>query len=547
MHHRSLRTSSRNALLFALSFCPVLVVAQSDQPASTGTPLTLRATTHLVVEDVLVTDAQNHPVTSLPRSAFHLTDDKHPQTIRSFEEATSDTAAHTTPSVLPPGTYSNAALADGSRTINVFFLDNVSIEVQDQMYLRIQALRAMSKLPPGTAAMVFRSSTHGAPVLMQSLTSDHALLAKAVENSVPALTTPVQSQSYAAIGSLGALSNYLAQFPGRKSLVWFAGKFPLFHSAVGVTGSSDDSAIQLAIRSTQRALQVARVAVFPIDVRGVLTTGGGLSVPQPPGINANGSMATQGAPSLQGEDAGHNGSYSAMDDLARATGGKAYYSNNGIAQVIDAALTLVRHAYTLTYTPEPYVENGAWHAVHLTVDGPYRVSYRLGYYADEPANTHPAENASTSNPARDSDDHLGQRPIVFAANVYPETHSNAATETSATPGVEGAPLTIDYSITAGDLQFSRDATSHNLAHFKVAVLAYDASGDVLSSAVDTITTHYSDSQLALAQRTSVPMLQRIRVRKGARFLLLAVVDLTTGRSGTVQLTLASAESRAIQP
>ena len=72
---------------------------------------------------------------------------------------------------------------------------------------------------------------------------------------------------------------------------------------------------------------------------------------------------------------------------------------------------------------------------------------------------------------------------------------------------------------------------------KVAALAYDASGSVLSDAVDDVTTHYSAAQMDQAQRVGVPVLQEITVRSRAKFLLLSVVDLETGRTGTIQLTV----------
>jgi hypothetical protein len=102
---------------------------------------------------------------------------------------------------------------------------------------------------------------------------------------------------------------------------------------------------------------------------------------------------------------------------------------------------------------------------------------------------------------------------------------------------------VRYSISARDLSFVKDSQGLSQSQFKVAALAYNNSGEVVSSAADTVSTHYSAAQLALAGRVGVPALQTIAVAHGARYLLLSVVDLASGRTGTAQLTIASAQGK----
>lgn len=51
-----------------------------------GQPLTLTVQSRIVLEDVLVFDRSGKPVFGLPASAFHVTDNGHPQMIRSFDD-----------------------------------------------------------------------------------------------------------------------------------------------------------------------------------------------------------------------------------------------------------------------------------------------------------------------------------------------------------------------------------------------------------------------------------------------------------------------------
>ncbi len=80
------------------------------------------------------------------------------------------------------------------------------------------------------------------------------------------------------------------------------------------------------------------------------------------------------------------------------------------------------------------------------------------------------------------------------------------------------------------------------ARFRIAALAYNSWGDILSHAMDVVDTHYSPDQMQLASRIGTPADQTIEIKKGAQFLLLAVEDLTTEKVGTLQVSLASLQA-----
>ena len=78
----------------------------NDQTTGQAGGYTLKATSRIVLTDVTVTDAKGNPVRGLPKSAFHVFDNKVPQSIGSFEEH----LGAVSPSVLAvakPGVYSN--------------------------------------------------------------------------------------------------------------------------------------------------------------------------------------------------------------------------------------------------------------------------------------------------------------------------------------------------------------------------------------------------------------------------------------------------------
>jgi hypothetical protein len=68
------------------------------------------------------------------------------------------------------------------------------------------------------------------------------------------------------VSVLTRIAQYLDGLPGRKNLIWFAGSFP-----VQMSPSEDDPPdVQQEIKKAIDTLVQARVAVYPIDVRGVV-------------------------------------------------------------------------------------------------------------------------------------------------------------------------------------------------------------------------------------------------------------------------------------
>ncbi|HTF70910.1 MAG TPA: hypothetical protein VK638_50395 [Edaphobacter sp.] len=112
-----------------LAFAANLSLAQSPaagssahaKDATTGQAgYTLRAHSRIVLTDVTVTDAKGNPVEGLPQSAFHIFDDKVPQSISSFEEHQAPVPANILP-VTQSGAYSNAYISHLPSVLNVSF------------------------------------------------------------------------------------------------------------------------------------------------------------------------------------------------------------------------------------------------------------------------------------------------------------------------------------------------------------------------------------------------------------------------------------------
>src|SRR5262249_26014518 len=108
--------------------------------------------------------------------------------------------------------------------------------------------------------------------------------------------------------ALQAIASHLSKVPGRKNLIWITGSFPLLVKTEHVATDYSEE-----MKKAARALNDANVGLYPVDARGLVALfgrGGGLLVA---GLDT-------------------------MNNLAKQTGGHAYYADNGIEQLIREAV-----------------------------------------------------------------------------------------------------------------------------------------------------------------------------------------------------------------
>ena len=133
-----------------------------DFPQSTSSQTSapvpvIRTYSNIVVIDVVVTDSQGNPVKNLPASAFTLTEDKKPQTLRHFEEhdAPADGTRVAAAPPLPPGLFSNRPPAPENGPMNVLLLDYLNTPLMVQPHMHDQLVEYLKKAPAGTRIAVF--------------------------------------------------------------------------------------------------------------------------------------------------------------------------------------------------------------------------------------------------------------------------------------------------------------------------------------------------------------------------------------------------------
>ncbi len=172
-----------------------------------------------------------------------------------------------------------------------------------------------------------------------------------------------------------------------------------------------------------------------------------------------------------------------MDQIASDTGGKAFYNTNGIKEAIQTAVEQGSNYYMLSYTPANHSYDGRFRKlkVALAVKG-YHVTYRRGYYAEDPFAPIPEGKDALSRDVGIAAMQHGSpqsHQIVFATRVIPVGKPVKVDPTKDAAGKKPKKnaiaitavqhYAVDYAIAGPQLHFVDQGTLHH------AVLAFMAS------------------------------------------------------------------------
>src|SRR6202789_2212883 len=399
----------------------LFLLAQTTQEGAQALPtaqkaasdLVLKSTVNRVLLDVVVTDTNGRPVRGLTAKDFSVAEDGRAQEILAFDVHSLETAsdfAKLPP--LPANTYVNIPPAPERGPLYVLLLDLVNSENTDEPYARRQLLNFIGEKPKGTRVAIFVLSDglH----FVQGFTDDEKQLYAVLDRANPRPHIPriFLEQKNFGKGDVGMMvsvvtniGRFLDGLPGRKNLLWFAGDFPLTLSP-----TDDVKSYQDEIKGALDTLAQAQVAVYPVDIRGVVTEnahaaagdtgGGGVTTDyrngSPPAGSGSATVAIGSASADSTpfatfpHDGGDQGnailmqSYRIQDEVAKITGGRGFHSNNGMKDLLEEVVEDGANYYTVTYSPSNHNFNGAPRAIRVELaNRGYQLSYRRSYYGTD--------------------------------------------------------------------------------------------------------------------------------------------------------------------
>ena len=362
---------SNAALLLLLLLGSVWATQAQQETASTPT---FQSTTTLVFLDVTVVDKKGHIVTSgLTKDDFSITEDKRPERIFSFE----------TPDAHAPAKHASDDAPDGSVPTTIFVLDQLNSSQEDFAFLRDQMQKYLEEQPSHLAAraelMLLGNRTLE---LVQGYTRSRADLLFALEHLPNALSykniAAFQDERF--LQSIQALQQIALQnnvISGRKNIIWIGRGGP--GTALAYRNIYSVGKLERFVHQTTNMLVDARISVFLIFP--------GLKMQE---INAapgsKNSDTTLGLDPFGG-DINFGG-------FVNETGGKLFYNENDVANLMRQSQRMGSEYYTLTYQPRepgsPTDADGKFRRIRVTLRNPeLQAITKGGYYAPDEA--HPLD------------------------------------------------------------------------------------------------------------------------------------------------------------
>jgi VWFA-related protein len=559
---------------------------------------TLRVTSRLVTVDVVVRKDKK-PVTGLQQGDFALFEDGVKQTIRYFEPHFSDETVASVPTAappsLPPDTWTNLPIAHATDSVTVLLLDGLNTRPEDVVFVRREMVSYLKKSPPGRRIAVF--ALGGTLRMLQGFTADTGQLLIALQKgsaTSPTSLLPPEDQTFQeraeldgmreggvsaqdiantqnfmsdvdtaqtamrvgiTLGAMQQLSRYLAGIPGRKNLVWFSGSFPLqFFSVVDIIFNGKGGNTQVRqqtlptgtfdqeLRETADMLVAARVAVYPVDARGVLLE------PMYSSTQQTDYAKPRVGPGRFGDDqqiSQHQlaAEHATEDVLAQQTGGRAVHDSNGLQEAMADALDDGSNFYTLAYIPTNSTYNGAQRNILIRLThGKDELFYRRSYYADAGTLT---ENGAKQD-SRTIFLESMQRGVPTSSQIVFDVRVAAPDPKPLSGSVAGANsamknrvarYSIDYAASLDTIHLIQSSSGVRQGHIDALAIAYGRFGNRLNWVGNDVPIALDQSAWDKFSRYGLQIHQILDLPAGEVYLRVGLHDPGSGRIGTFEIPL----------
>jgi VWFA-related protein len=338
------------------------------------------------------------------------------------------------------------------------------------------------------------------------------------------------------LDALTAVARAVSAYPGRKNLIWLSGTFPVRLKPTGIdfyrlnqaqspntTGMVDTPDFKAAIRVMTTALATARIAVFPMDVRGLQAGGVDLTV----GAAESASFTTAENPeaykdNLNTQSETRFQERSSIKEVAEQTGGEVLEGND-VRRAIGKALDDSSTYYTLAYTPAGDESNTQFRKIEVKLDrGGVKLAYRPGYYPIATPDT-PAQRAHPLIVAMQP----GMPPstvIPLTVEVLPPDGSSKKTR-------------INYTIDIRGIDFTDTAEHRKRAVIDCIAVAFTQAGMPAGQISNAMDATLGPADYESAQRTGLVIKQELELPPGKYNLRMGVMDRGSQKIGTLDVPL----------
>ena len=275
------------------------------------------------------------------------------------------------------------------------------------------------------------------------------------------------------------------------------------------------------MRETASLIATAQIAVYPISVLGTQTDSIG---PEAGGkAELGSSIGHQLGVDNSGLFTGRQQLHYAMDDLARQTGGQAFFGTNDMAGALRRGIEDGSNYYTVTYRPQSQNWNGKFRQIRIELaQKGYTLTYRRGYFA------------TPEKPSSDPAQELNQA-------LQPETPDATMLRLRSKvdlPGSQHPGVVVTSYIEAGEVDFATGADGHRRAKLLILLVAFadgEKQPDRPPQTTGMLNLDLDPERYQTALGTGIGFQQQLALKPGKYRLRLGVSDISNHRLGTLEM------------
>jgi len=513
---------------------------------------TFRSQSELVVIPAVVTDHAGAHIANLKKEDFSVQENGVDQKITVLEEVYTTTSRVNRPAPQPNhfSNYLTGALTE--RRLTIIALDTVNTPLLDQARAKQEMLKFLQDWVSGGEPMSLVVLTRSGVKVIHDFTTDPKVLAEALKRArnrneqvaeepsgeagpeETAINTEEQQlfqmmadaeqnmvafqRRVSATMTLDAMQQIAQMFggvPGRKSLLWASSGFPFSISdqtmSLSTPGRDNVTDILPLYESTWRALSDAQIAVYPVDLRGLVTSVPGADIgrpsrnfPQQAMWNNSERLAT-------------------FQIIAQATGGRAFYNTNDLAGAFRKAADDSSSYYMIAYYRDAKDNKPGWRKLKVAVHRPgAQVRARSGYFVQKPTTAEGERRREMMLAVLSPIDYTG---IAFTASWKAEA------------AAAGGKKRIPYELILAANMLQVDSADNNHITADFFAVSRTPAGQTADQRGQTLDAHLTSGNVAQLLHNGITYENVLELSPGEYTVRFVVRDQLSGRMGTVSAPL----------
>jgi hypothetical protein len=274
-----------------------------------------------------------------------------------------------------------------------------------------------------------------------------------------------------------------------------------------------------------RLLTQNNFAIYPVSAEGLQTVR--LFGPEgmdttAPLIHDPGAMTNRVLSAVHAVANGY--AHQLMEELARLSGGRAYYDRNDLETGIRRALDDAKYGYELAYYPDHDRWNGDWRKIEVKVDRPgVTVVARGGYYAfPEPKLLPPKASKQLLE--------------EIAASPLEDTEIPITVKLTPPSGVRSSVVEARVYLSAQNL-FTNHFGDAWKSNFEVLFFQLTTRNKILDVSTENVNLELTQAKYREALKLGIDTLGTLQLKHGAALLYVIVHDKSTDAVGSVRIPL----------